>query len=117
MRCNALDQECSRSKEGALTETSNREPRRLVVWGTAVTRALSSSPYGTLITSAGRTFSAIPRSNSHTSPRLGVTITDRFPLPSLRCRAKRKVGLMYALSPHHPEDRSRKGWLSLGTPR
>jgi hypothetical protein len=42
------------------------------VCGTNVTSALSASPAGTLMTSAGLTLAARPRSTSQTSPRCGV---------------------------------------------
>lgn len=59
-------------RNGTGTWISNREPRVLVVWGTRVTRARSVSPGGMLMTSAGLTFAARPRSTSQTSPRCGV---------------------------------------------
>ena len=42
--------------------------------GTRVTTARSASPAGTLRTSAGRTFAAMPRSTNQTSPRSGTGI-------------------------------------------
>jgi len=54
------------------TRISNRDPLRAVVRGMTVIRARSESENGTLMSSAGRTFSAMPRSTSQTSPRLGI---------------------------------------------
>jgi hypothetical protein len=67
-RCFAPEMRCS-SERGPGTTISHREPRRLVVCMTMVTRARSSSPYGTLSTTTGRTFSAMPQSDIQTSPR------------------------------------------------
>lgn len=61
-------------RKGTDTEASNRDCRGLVVWGTRVTSARSWSSAGTLIATAGRTFAAIPRSTSQTSPRRGTAI-------------------------------------------
>ena len=52
---------------------SNRELRELVVCGTNVTRARSTSSAGMLMTSAGRTFAVMPRSTNQISPRFGFT--------------------------------------------
>lgn len=51
------------------TDTSYRVPRRLVVCGTTVTSARSSSALGAPSTKQGRIFAAKPRSTSQTSPR------------------------------------------------
>jgi hypothetical protein len=53
---------------------TNRDWRGLVVCGTMVTRARSVSAAGTLTTNAGRTFAAMPRSTSQTSPRRATII-------------------------------------------
>ena len=66
--------------------TSNRNPRTLVVRGTMVTRARSVSAAGTLSTRQGRTFATIPRSTSHTSPRIGSAICFLVPIEPLENR-------------------------------
>ena len=48
--------------------------------------ARSESPKGTLMTKAGRTFSAIPKSKSQTSPRAGVIFLGFKKRKELVCR-------------------------------
>ena len=53
---NPLDEECPPSRNRVGTETSNCEPRVAVVYGITPINARSASPYGMLMTKAGRTF-------------------------------------------------------------
>jgi hypothetical protein len=66
--------EHAHAQEGTDTAASNRDWRGLVVCGTSVTKARSLSSAGMLMTSAGRTFAAMPRSTNQTSPRRGDVI-------------------------------------------
>src|SRR5215813_352438 len=67
-------------RKPVLTSTSKRDPLGLVVCGTIVTRARSSSIAGTLRTRQGRILAAKPRSTSHTSPRFGEFIVHLPPV-------------------------------------
>ena len=70
-------------RNGAVTTASNRDCRSAVVCGMSVTNDRSTSSAGTLRTRAGRTFAAMPRSTSQTSPRAGGFIP-----PTLACRGR-----------------------------
>ena len=59
-------------RNGNGTAISKREARSVVVCGTTVMRSRSSSTQPPLNTSAGRTFSTMPKSTSQISPRLGL---------------------------------------------
>src|SRR5215475_5312163 len=63
-----------------LISTSKRDPRWLVVCGTSVTRARSSSCAGMLRKRHGRILAANPMSTSHTSPRFGEFIVHFSPV-------------------------------------
>lgn len=60
-------------RNGTWLATSNRELRELVVCGTKVASARSTSSAGMLMTSAGRTLAVMPRSTNQISPRFGLT--------------------------------------------
>lgn len=87
--------------------TSYCEPRIDVVWPTTVTKALSESPAGTLITTHGRTFAVRPRSTNQTSPRLGtITKPSRlFQVQGINCRLiVRNLRPSEGESPNEPSD-------------
>ena len=62
----------ARSRNGTETGISNCEPRSAVVCGITPIRHRSASSKGMLRTRAGRTFAAMPKSTSQTSPRFGL---------------------------------------------